>query len=185
MVSPLLLSRSEKGYRKCRCFVEISLRVHQIVICGKNGRTVRTACACGCDSDPSNTPQTQAHSTFFTGGSTQNASRRSTTRLIERCVGKPGGAGSLSINPGAPSQARALDTPADIYARINKWCRLGRLWSARSGHRVAGAWSVIHGRAAVRHEHRRRFVCRIIGAIDIPQVHAINAAVAGIGALGS
>ena len=89
MVSPLLLSRSEKGYRKCRCFVQISLSVHQIIICGKNGRTVRTACPCGCDSDPSNTQQTQTHPMFLTGGSTQNASTRSTTRLIGRCVGMP------------------------------------------------------------------------------------------------
>src|SRR5689334_6461165 len=88
MVSPLLLSRSEKGYRKCRCFVEISLRVHQIIICGKNGRTVRTACPCGCDSDPYNTQQTQTHPMFLTGGSTQNASTRSTTHLIERCFGR-------------------------------------------------------------------------------------------------
>ena len=37
MVGPLLVSRSEKGYRKRRCFVQISVRVHQIIICRKSG----------------------------------------------------------------------------------------------------------------------------------------------------
>lgn len=54
MVSPVVLSRSQECYRNSNCFVQISFRVHHIIICGKSGRTLRRASPCARDKDADN-----------------------------------------------------------------------------------------------------------------------------------